>query len=109
MDAITNRAYLAGLKLKQSGLSEEVIYARLEKQGFGEELSRRVAKDVVDEIQKETSKNNLSYGLVIAGIGLLGSIISAFVLPDRILLPLGLIVGGLLIALVEKVKLAKNK
>ena len=41
MDAETTKAYLAGLKLKHTGLSEEVIYARLEKQGFSEELSRQ--------------------------------------------------------------------
>ena len=109
MDAITNRAYLAGLKLKHSGLTEEVIYARLEKQGFGEELSRKVAKEVVDDLQKDTSKNNLSYGLVIAGIGILGAILSAFVLPESFVLPLGLILVGLLTALFEKVKLVKNK
>ena len=46
MDAETTRAYLDGLKLKNSGLSEEVIYARLEKQGFSEALAREVARAV---------------------------------------------------------------
>ena len=41
MDAETTKAYLADLKLKHAGLSEEVIYARLEKQAFSEELARQ--------------------------------------------------------------------
>jgi hypothetical protein len=95
MDAETNRAYLAGLKLKHSGLSEQVIYARLEKQGFSEELARQVARDVIRENENEQLKVNLNYGIVIAIIGILATIISYFIFEDHIYLFPGLLIVGI--------------
>lgn len=95
MDAETNRAYLAGLKLKNSGLSEEIIYARLEKQGFSEELSRQVARDVFIEMEKEEMKEKVNYGLVILALGILGSVASFFIFDDRIYIFPGLIAIGI--------------
>lgn len=43
---LKNRAYLEGLKLKNEGLEEEIIYARLEKKGYPPELALEVAKNV---------------------------------------------------------------
>ena len=45
-------AYHIGLKLKNSGLNEDVIYARLEKQGFSEVLAKEVASNVMLESKK---------------------------------------------------------
>jgi len=95
MDAETTKAYLAGLKLKNSGLSEEVIYARLEKQGFSEELAKRVARDVIKENEKEQLKDNSNYGLVIAAIGILGTIASYFIFEDRIYIFPGLLIAAI--------------
>jgi hypothetical protein len=94
MDAETTKAYLAGLKLKHTGLSEEVIYARLEKQGFSEDLSRQVAKDVIRENEKEQLSENLNYGLIIAIIGILATIASFFIFEDRIYIFSGLLLAG---------------
>ena len=109
MDSETiNKAYLAGLKLKNSGLDEEIIYARLEKQGFPADLSRKVAKDVITENEKESLKDELNYGLVIAVIGFLIATVSAFVYADRIIIPIGFIIGGLLCAYLARGKLRGN-
>lgn len=95
MDAETTKAYLAGLKLKHSGLSEEVIYVRLEKQGFSEELARQVARDVIRENEKEQLKDNINYGVVVAIIGILGTVISYFIFEDRIYIFPGLLITGI--------------
>ncbi|MGC4101530.1 hypothetical protein [Ferruginibacter sp.] len=95
MDAETTKAYLAGLKLKNSGLSEEIIYARLEKQGFPEELARRVARDVIRENEKESLKDSIHYGLIIAVMGFLVSVGSFFIFEDHIYIFPGLIIAGI--------------
>jgi hypothetical protein len=95
MDTETNRAYLVGLKLKHAGLSEEVIYARLEKQGFSEALARQVARDVIRENEREQMKASAHYGLVIAAIGLIGTIVSYFIFEDGIYVFPGLLIAGI--------------
>ena len=95
MDEETRKAYLAGLKLKHSGLNEEVIYARLEKQGFSEELAKQDARDVIRENENEQSKDNLNYGLIIGAIGIVGTLISFFIFEDRIYIFPGLIITGI--------------
>ncbi len=50
-ETLKRKAYLEGLKLKNSGLDQEIIYARLEKQGIPEELAKEVAKNVMLERQ----------------------------------------------------------
>lgn len=102
---LMNKAYLAGLKLKNSGLSEEIIYVRLEKQGFPEELARKVASDVFNQVEKETAENTMNYGLAVVAIGFLVAFFSALIFTDQILLPIGLIIGGLVSAFFAKIKL----
>jgi hypothetical protein len=95
MNAETTKAYLAGLKLKHSGLSEEVIYARLEKQGIPEDLARQVARDVIRENEREQLKDKLSYGVVIAIIGILGTVVSYFIFDNRLYIFPGLLISGI--------------
>lgn len=106
MDAeLKNKAYLAGLKLKNQGLSEEVIYVRLEKQGFPEDLARKVAKDVFNQVEKESMQNTVNYGLAIVAIGCLIAFFSALIFTDYVILPIGLIIGGVVSAFLAKIKL----
>ena len=49
-------AYLKAWQFKNAGLDEEVIFARLEKQGFPYDLAKEVAKNVV--AQKTEDKEN---------------------------------------------------
>lgn len=101
---LKNKAYLAGLKLKSQGLNEEIIYVRLEKQGFPEELSRKVAKDVFKQVAKESTKNSINYSLFTVAIGFLIAF-STLIFIDYIFLPVGLIIGGVVSAFLAKFKL----
>jgi hypothetical protein len=97
--------YLAGLRLKNSGLDEETIYARLEKKGVPEDLARQVASDVRIERKKEKVREletGYNFALIRVGIGLSAAFISAFVFPRNAIIPIGLIVGGIISALMIK-------
>jgi hypothetical protein len=97
--------YLAGLRLKNSGLDEETIYARLEKKGVPEDLARQVARDVRIERKREHVKEletGYNFALIRVGIGLLAAVVSAFVFPGNIIIPIGLIIGGVISALMIK-------
>jgi len=41
-EGLKNKAYLEGSRLKNAGYDDEVIFARLEKQGIPEELIKKV-------------------------------------------------------------------
>lgn len=106
-EGLKMRAYSLGLKLKHSGLDADVIYARLEKQGIPENLARQVASDVMIERRKSEAKDEQSFyylALVKIGVGVAAAIISAIILPDRIILPIGLIMGGVVYAVATKSK-----
>ncbi len=51
-DSIKRKAYYEGLKFKNSGLEEVVIYAKLEKQGIPIDLAKEVAMNVIMERNK---------------------------------------------------------
>jgi hypothetical protein len=107
-EGLMRRAYSMGMKLKNSGLDQELIYVRLEKEGIPESLAREVANNMAIETKKEIirdEKPKYYIALVSIGLGLLAAIISTIILPGRIMLPLGLIIGGVVYALVAKEKM----
>ena len=55
-EKIKRDAYLKGLKLKNTGLDEETISIRLEKQGISSKLAKEVAKNV--NLQREIDALN---------------------------------------------------
>jgi hypothetical protein len=57
IENIKKDAYAKALRLKNTGLDAEVIYARLEKQGVPEEIAREVAKNIV--MHKQATKDSL--------------------------------------------------
>ena len=70
-ESLKKQAYSQGLKLKNTGIGEEGIYARLEKQGIPENLARQVAKNVMlqkkleeDLIQKPVNRYSITYMLI---------------------------------------------
>jgi coproporphyrinogen III oxidase-like Fe-S oxidoreductase len=67
-EELKKKAYLMGLRLKNSGLDAETIYARLEKQGIPEELARQVAKDTLIERKREVIKETLPLLVLSEGI-----------------------------------------
>ncbi len=102
LNEIENKAYMAGYELKLKGLSEDVIYARLEKQGFPEEIARKVANDIFMDNEKEKAKENFDYGIALISIGLTMTIISSFIFENTQVLFIGLILSGL--GIIVKVK-----
>ncbi|MCE9539479.1 MAG: hypothetical protein K8R85_09705 [Bacteroidetes bacterium] len=46
-------AYLKAMQFKNTGMEEDVIYARLEKQGFPVDLAKEVAKNVIMKKQED--------------------------------------------------------
>jgi len=107
-ETLRRKAYLEGLKLKNSGLDEEIIYARLEKQGIPPELAKEVAKNVLMErkkIQQKEHQTNYNIALIKIGLGIAAAILSAILLPGVVILPVGLILGGIIYAIVTNNKM----
>jgi len=110
-EGLKNKAYLEAMRLKKSGLDDEVIYARLEKQGIPPELINRVIQNIsiqktADIVREERESNEIksnSY-LAKAGAGILLAIISYFIFPNNVIIPVGCIVGGIGLALFYKAK-----
>jgi hypothetical protein len=107
-EEIKKKAYLMGLRLKNSGLDAEIIYARLEKQGIPEDLALQVARDVMIERKREVIKEAepvYNFALLRIGVGVGIAIISYLIFPDNIILPIGIIAGGIISALLAKKKM----
>lgn len=111
-EELKRKAYLEGMKLKKAGFDDEVIYARLEKQGIPGDISRNVIKNLniqkqADKIEEKKSSNNtaLYSSLLKVGLGVLLAIVSAIIFPGYIILPIGLIAGGIFYAIIAKIKL----
>jgi hypothetical protein len=56
-EQVKRDAYLRGLKLKNTGLDEETIFIRLEKQGVPSDLAKEVAKNVFLQRQIDNINN----------------------------------------------------
>lgn len=107
-EGLKNKAYLEGQKLKKAGYDNEVILARLDKQGIPEDLARQVIKNLsiqqhVDIVKEQTPVYNIA--LIRIGIGIALAIVSAIVVPGQIILPIGLILGGIVYAIIAKNKM----
>ena len=105
---LKKKAYLAALRLKNAGLDPETIYARLEKQGIPEELAKQVARDVMIERKREAAeqaKPVYNFALIRIGIGVIIALISMLVFPGNFILPIGIIAGGIISALLAKKKM----
>ena len=102
---LKNKAYHEGLKFKNSGLEEEVIYAKLEKQGIPIDLAKEVARNVVIERNKYSKedikdyKNYKKLGIVFIVIGILASII-AYIFTGIISVAVGVLVVGISTAII---------
>jgi len=107
-EELKKKAYLMGLRLKNSGLDAETIYARLEKQGIPEELARQVAQDTLIERKREVIKETkpvYNFALIRIGIGVVIALICHLIFPDNFILPSGIITGGVVSALLAKKKM----
>lgn len=82
----------------KKGLDEETIYARLEKQGIPHELVEKVVGNVFEERNRK-SQNQLNekhyISLIVLLIGLFTGIASIIFFPGILIVPIGLIIGGI--------------
>jgi hypothetical protein len=104
-EGLKNRAYLEGMRLKKSGMDDEIIRARLEKKGIPEDLIKNVIQNLnlKQQVEKKEEHQPMYYsGLIKVGLGVALAIISAIVLPGKIYLPIGFIVSGILYALIAR-------
>ena len=105
---LKKKAYLIGLRLKNSGLDAEAIYARLEKQGIPDEIARQVVQDTLIERKREVIKAVepvYNFALIRIGIGVVVALISYLIFPGNFILPIGIIAGGIVSALLAKKKM----
>ncbi|MGB5462072.1 MAG: hypothetical protein WBM92_01780 [Aureibaculum sp.] len=96
-DSNKSKAYHEGLKYKKSGLEEEVIYAKLEKQGIPIDLAKEVAMNVIIERDKDNKEDLSDYkkiGIVMIVIWILASLI-AYYFTESIFAAVGLLVVGI--------------
>ena len=104
-EELKRKAYLEGMKLKKAGMDNEVIRARLEKQGIPDELIKTVIQNlnVQQKAERVESQQPLYYsGLLKIGIGVFLAIASAIIFPGVIVLPIGFIAGGVIYMLIAK-------
>jgi hypothetical protein len=104
-EGLKNKAYLEGMRLKKSGMDDEVIYARLEKLGIPNDLIKNVIQNLNVQQKEQQVKDQLPLyysGLIKIGIGVLLAIISATIFPGIIILPIGFVISGIIYSLIAK-------
>jgi hypothetical protein len=102
---LKNKAYLLASRLMHQGHDYEVIRARMDKEGIPEELIEQVFINLVKQKKVEIAKEQKSFyniALIKIGIGILLAIVSMIIVPAYIILPIGLIVGGIASAIFFK-------
>ncbi|MEO6148582.1 MAG: hypothetical protein ABIN95_13310 [Mucilaginibacter sp.] len=107
-EGLKNKAYLEGSRLKKAGYDNEIIFARLEKQGIPEELAKQVIKNLTIQRKAEIFEQQKPFyniAILRIGIGVFLAIASAILIPGHIYIPVGLILGGVILALMAKSKM----
>jgi len=107
-ESLKKKAYLEGSKLKNAGYDNEVIYARLEKQGIPDELAQQVVENLAIEQKKEVIEKQSSFyniSLLRIGISIGLAIVFAIAVPGLIILPIGSIAVGIVSAMAAKSKI----
>lgn len=105
---LMKKALLLVQRLKNSGLDHEIIFARLEKQGIPDHIAKEAVKDVNIEfrkIEKKEAKTSFDTALLRIGLGVGAAIVFAIIFPGIIIIPVGLIGGGIIYALLAKKKM----
>lgn len=100
-ETLKRKAYLEGSRLKNAGYDNEVIFARLEKQGIPEETIKLVIANLSIQQKVEVSKQAKPFynlAVIRIAIGVFLAIATAILIPGHIYLPIGLIVGGIISA-----------
>jgi hypothetical protein len=90
---LKKKAYLIVLRLRNSELDMEAIFARLEKQGISEEIARQVIRDVIIQAKRDEVEEvkpvyqfaiiRIVIGVVFAILSMAGGIVSAFLAKKK--------------------------
>lgn len=110
-ETIKRSAYSSAMKYKRAGLDDELIYVRLEKQGFPQDLIHHVIKNLNIEQRKKpdpTLQTKYEKQLIILGATSVVAVIIAFAFPDHTYLPFGTIIAGIVSLLNIKKKMDKQ-
>lgn len=101
-ETLRRKAYLEAMRLYRKGADAELIYARLDKQGFPEKLILQVLGNLQQEevkIVKEKSKDGYALGLVLVGVGIVFLFGSIIFFSNIVVVPVGLIIGGIVMVI----------
>lgn len=107
---LKKKAYLIVLRLRNSELDMEAIFARLEKQGISEEIARQVIRDVIIQAKRdevEEVKPVYQFAIIRIVIGVVFAILSMVAFPNYYILPIALIAGGIVSAFLAKKKMTE--
>jgi hypothetical protein len=111
-EELKRKAYLEGQKLQKAGYDAEVILARLDKMGIPERLAHQVVRNLyiqetVDDRNRQATSLNikLNTALIRIGAGLALGVIFYLIFPGIIIIPIGLISGGIISAFMAKSKM----
>jgi hypothetical protein len=107
-EGLKRRAYSEAMKLKRSGLDRETVSVRLEKQGIPAELITKVIADISNESKKaviEHEKPKLYTALIGIVVGILLAMLSTVLIPNTIIYPTGLIIGGMIYSIFAYVRM----
>jgi uncharacterized membrane protein YjjP (DUF1212 family) len=88
-------------------LHGETIYARLEKQGIPEDIAIEVVRDILTQRKMDVIKQTepvYNFALIRIGIGLAIALVT-YLLTDNAIIPVAIIAGGLVTALMAKKKM----
>jgi len=95
-ETLKRKAYLDGMNLKNSGLDDETIYARLEKSGIPEELAKEVVLNMSLQGKpslKKLSRERINISLIVIVIGIVAAIIAGS-FSTMTIIPFFIIMGG---------------
>ena len=104
-ESLKKQAYSIGLKLKNSGIDSETIFARLEKSGIPEEMAKQVVENIMLEQKKELSAKKdqkFNKGIIYIVSAVVIALVTYLLLPGVIILPIGLVIGGIILAYISK-------
>ena len=105
---LRKKAYLIGLRLKNSGADAKTIYARLRDNGMPEELAKVVVQDVLierknDAVESAFTKHQAA--LTIIGLGAAVALITGLIFPEKPVIPATSMVIGIFSALLAQKKM----
>ena len=100
-ESLKREVYSKAMKLRDARMNRELIYVRLEKQGYPEDLIKEVLINMGLQQRKEMEQaKELDYkiaGLKI-GLAIVVTLGVGYFFPGTIILPIGLLISGIILA-----------